>query len=138
MTALQTAVMPCAVGHAQIPALGDLSSAASATESTFADAAATTAAPAAAPDTAPATAADDATFARTDLSIVRLAALPRRGCSVPAADFLQHLVAPLRRMPLHSAERHGWCWMNLGTFDRCFGGFSEKSRQAGGMSISVD
>jgi len=115
MTALQTAVMPCAVGHAQIPALSDLSSAAAAAESTFAAAdaaaaaaAAAVAAAAAAPDAASAAAADHATFVRADLSIVRLAALPRRGCSVPAADFLQHLVAPLRRMPLHSAERESF------------------------------
>jgi hypothetical protein len=65
------------------------------------------------------------------LSIVRLAALPRRGCSIPAADFLQHLVAPLRRMPLHSAERHRWCWMNLVMMS--VGCFSGKPREGRGI-----
>lgn len=94
MTATQTAAVPCAISRPQVPAIGDLPSAAAAAEGTLGDTA-----------TAPATPA--ATFVRADLPTVRPAApVSRRGCGAAAADFLQHLAsrAPLRRMSLHSAN----------------------------------
>lgn len=90
--------MPDAIGRFQVPTLGDLPAAAAAAEGDLGAADAAAANPAA-------TVAAAAALVRADLPIVtRPAAVPRRGRSVAAADFLQHPSSARARL-LHETRR---------------------------------